>query len=126
MDTIVLNQNTQLVQVDVPTESVVVVAPDTGDVTVSIGTPSTSVISAGPVGPPGPPGPAGGDSGSYLYTQVDPASSWVINHSLGYLPNVTVEEAGTGYIIMCSEIHHSVTQVELQFNIPRAGTARLS
>lgn len=90
------------------------------------GTQTSVVVQAGPVGPPGPTGPAGGESGSYEYTQVAPASSWVINHNLGYRPNITVEEAGTGYIIMCSEIHHSVTQVELQFNIPRAGTARLS
>ena len=90
------------------------------------GTQTSTIIQAGPVGPPGPTGPAGGESGSYLHTQVDASSSWVINHNLGYRPNVTVEEAGTGIQIMCAEIHHSVTQVELQFNIPRAGTARLS
>lgn len=53
MDSIVLNQSTQLIRVEVPTETVVVVSPDTGNVTVEVGTPSTSVISAGPPGPPG-------------------------------------------------------------------------
>lgn len=77
-------------------------------------------------GPQGPPGVGGGITNSFFYTQASPASSWVINHNLGFRPNVTVEEAGTGVQIMCAEIHHSVTQVELQFNIPRAGTARLS
>lgn len=82
-----------------------------------------SIVNAGPQGPPGV---GAGAASSYFYTQAAPASSWVINHNLGFRPNVTVEEAGTGDEIMCAEIHHSVTQVELQFNIPRAGTARLS
>lgn len=63
---------------------------------------------------------------SYVHTQTDAASSWVINHNLGFLPNVTVEEQSTGRVILCSEIHHSNDQLELQFNVPRAGTARLS
>lgn len=88
-----------------------------------------TVVISGPPGPrglQGPQGISGGEAAAHYHTQVTPASSWVINHNLGYRPNITVEEAETGYIIMCSEIHHSVTQVELQFNIPRAGTARLS
>lgn len=80
----------------------------------------------GPRGLQGPQGVSGGEAAAHYHTQAAPSSSWVINHNLGYRPNITVEEAGTGFIIMCSEIHHSVTQVELQFNIPRAGTARLS
>jgi len=86
---------------------------------------SATVILAGPPGPPGPPG-SNGAAISYVHTQVSPSSSWVINHNLGFLPNVTVEEAATGYGIMGAEIHHSINQVELQFNTPRAGTARLS
>lgn len=77
-------------------------------------------------GPSGPAGIAGGDAANYEHTQALAASSWVINHNLGFKPNVTVEEAGTGQVIMCSEIHHSNWQLELQFNTPRAGTARLS
>lgn len=84
---------------------------------------SVAIVNAGPQGPPGA---GGGITNSFFYTQVDPASSWVINHNLGFRPNVSVEEAGTGAQLMCAEIHHSVTQVELQFNTPRAGTARLS
>lgn len=84
---------------------------------------SVTVVQAGPVGPAGPSGAA---SSSMEYTQVASASSWVINHNLGFKPNVTVEEAVTGAQLMGLEIHHSVNQVELQFNTPRAGTARLS
>lgn len=84
---------------------------------------SVTVIKAGPQGPAGI---AGGDAANYEHTQVSAASSWVINHNLGFKPNVSVEEAGTGNGILASEIHHSNWQLELQFNTPRAGTARLS
>lgn len=84
-----------------------------------------SIVRGGPVGPAGPPGQSG-QAISYTHTQVAPASSWVINHNLNYKPSVTVEEVGTGHEIMCGIIHHSVNQVELQFNTPRAGTAHLS
>lgn len=86
-------------------------------------TTSISVINAGPQGPPGS---GGGATNSYFHTQVAETSSWLINHNLGFRPNITVQEAVTGRMIMCSEIHHSTSQVELQFNTPRAGTARLS
>lgn len=105
------------------------VVSGTQKIVVNPATRRVSVVLAGPVGPQGPQGPqgiSGGEAAAYYHTQVAPSASWVINHNLGYRPNITVEEVGTGYIIMCSEIHHSVTQVELQFNIPRAGTARLS
>lgn len=77
-------------------------------------------------GPQGPKGAVGEGLNFYEHTQVSASSSWVINHNLGYRPNITVEEAVTGRLIFCGEIHHSVNQVELQFNIPRAGTARLT
>lgn len=84
-----------------------------------------SVVTAGPIGPPGPPG-SNGSAIAYVHTQVTPASSWVINHNLGFHPNYSVEEAGTGTGLWPAEIHHSDDQLELQFNTPRAGVARLS
>lgn len=88
-------------------------------------TKGVSVINSGPVGPPGPPG-SNGAAIAYIHTQSVEASSWVINHNLGFRPNVTVEEAETGAIVWGAEIHHSNNQLELQFNVPRAGEARLS
>lgn len=90
---------------------------------VNPGTQRVVVINAGPQGPPGV---SGGGAGHFEYNQVVPASSWVINHNLGFRPNITVEEEATGHEILCAEIHHSAYQVELQFNTPRAGTAHLS
>lgn len=89
---------------------------------------TVAVVLGGPVGPPGIQGPPGsnGAAVAYLHTQVEESTSWVINHDLGFFPNVTVAEAGTNIVIEPGEIHHSVNQLELQFNTPRAGTARLS
>lgn len=86
---------------------------------------SISVTKSGPQGPPGPPG-SNGTAIAYEHVQVAEDASWVINHMLGYRPNWNVEEAGTGAYLEPAPIHHSVNQLELQFNTPRAGTARLS
>lgn len=95
---------------------------------VDSGTNRVSVIAAGPVGPAGPQGPpgSGGNGIAFEYTQVAPSASWVINHNLGYYPSFSVEEAGTGLAVEPAPIHHSNNQLELQFNTPRAGKARLS
>lgn len=94
-------------------------------IVVDSATSAISIINAGPQGPPGPPGESG-QAISFEYDNATPASSHVINHNIGYKPNVLVEEYTTGEDIMCSIIHHSNTQLELQFNIPRAIRARLS
>jgi len=84
-----------------------------------------AIVSAGPPGPAGPPG-QNGQAIAYEHIQAVASSSWVINHNLNFRPNITVEEAITGDEIMCGIIHHSITQLELQFNTPRAGMAYLS
>lgn len=83
-----------------------------------------SVIAAGPQGPPGPTGATGGTF-SYIHTQIEESASWVINHNLGYHPNWHAED-NDGDDLWPAGKHHSVNQLELQFNVPRAGTARLS
>ena len=80
---------------------------------------------AGPPGPPGPPG-SGGSPIAYTHVQAVTSSSWVINHNLNYFPNVMVIEQGTNSQLVARIIHHSPNQVEIQFNISRAGTAYLS
>lgn len=86
-----------------------------------------SVVRSGPMGPPGPQGPPGasGEGAIFEFVQVAPASSWLINHGLGVHPVFSVVEEGTGASLWPSEIHHSLNQMELQFNTPRAGKARL-
>ena len=89
------------------------------------GTTRISVVKSGPPGPPGPPG-SNGAAIAYVHTQVTPSASWVINHNLNFHPNFSVEEAETGTGLEPAHIHHSDDQLELHFNTPRAGIARLS
>jgi hypothetical protein len=81
--------------------------------------------SIGPVGPVGPTGPSGSAAASFEYTQLIASNSWVINHGLGFKPNVSVFDV-SGATIDASLIFHTDNQVEVQFLTPRAGTARLS
>jgi hypothetical protein len=45
-----------------------------------------AVAEQGPQGPPGPPG----TSLSYTHTQGSAASTWTVNHNLGFRPDVTI------------------------------------
>lgn len=73
-----------------------------------------------------PTGP-GGQTPSYEYdsgpTQL---ASHVINHNLGFRPNVSAFDRDTEQEIVGRPIHHSVNQIEIVFNSPRAIKARLS
>ena len=88
---------------------------------------STMVVSTGTMGPQGPPGPSGAASSSFEFTQNTGSESaaWLINHNLGFNPNYSAED-DSGVPLIGQIIHHTVNQAELRFNIPRAGTARLS
>lgn len=49
----------------------------------------------GPSGPPGPPGPSGLATQHYRHNQGIPASTWLIEHNLGYNPGgILVEDSG--------------------------------
>lgn len=62
-------------------------------VEVEVGSRTPVVVEVGgAVGPPGPPGPAGG---TYRHVQSVPASTWTINHNLGFRPGgVYVQDSG--------------------------------
>jgi len=107
-----------------------VIEVDSGfqQVIVDPATSAVSIINAGPPGPPGimgPPGPSGAASDSHEHVQSIQSSSWVINHNLGFKPNVTIFDI-SGALIEDAIIHKTINQVELQFLTPRVGTARLS
>jgi hypothetical protein len=71
------------------------------------------------VGPQGPSGSAG-----YGHTQNPAATSWIINHNLGYKPVVQVYDTGSQEIE--AEIAHlSLNTVSILLTAPTAGFARL-
>ena len=54
---------------------------------------------AGPQGPQGPQGVPGAGFDTFTFTPPDARTQWIINHNLGYYPNVTVlDEFGTEYL----------------------------
>jgi hypothetical protein len=85
-------------------------------------TQAVSVVSAGPVGPPGF---ATEDEDFYEHQQTVASTSWVINHNLGFHPNIDVRDE-TGRRLRPAIIHHTVNQSEVQCLTPRIGTATCS
>ena len=82
---------------------------------------SIAVVNAGPQGPAG----VGGAAASYEHTQTTLSTSWVINHNLGFFPNITTFD-DTGQQFIGRTIHHSPMQAEIQTITPRTGKARAS
>jgi hypothetical protein len=89
----------------------------------------------GPPGPPGPPGadglpgPAGppgeGEGYHYVHDQLVPSATWVITHSLGMYPSVTVVDTGGSVIV--PDVHFvDDTQLIVMFGSPTSGKAYLS
>jgi len=77
------------------------------------------VIDAGPKGEKGEPGETGAN-----FTFSSPATSWTINHNLGYRPIVTLLSIG-GLDIEGQIVHTSLNQVVASFVIATAGSARV-
>lgn len=87
--------------------------------------PATQAVSVINAGPQGPPGIDGGTAATYEHIQTMASTSWVINHNLGFKPNIDAYDESDRpmdvYII-----HHSLVQAEIQTLTPRAGKARAS
>lgn len=61
--------------------------------------------------------------GSYTHTQSSPATTWVINHNLGFYPNIQSRSVG-GIAINGRIDHVSINQATITFATALAGTAR--
>jgi hypothetical protein len=68
----------------------------------------------------GPPGTVA----SYTHVQSKPESIWIINHNLGYKPDVTLYSDG-GVVMYADIVHTSINQTQVIFNLPTTGVARL-
>lgn len=93
-----------------------------------------SIASPGPQGPPGPPGADGQDGADgapgvpggtrYSFTQASPSSVWVITHSLGYYPHISVLVSDEE--VDADVTHNSINQATVTAASPIAGRAELS
>jgi len=83
-------------------------------------------VIAGPPGPPGPQGPPGDPGGgAFKFTQGFAANPWIIDHPLGYQPNVTVVDSSYDQVEADVE-YTGTTRVTLRFSAAFAGEAYLS
>ena len=71
---------------------------------------------------PGPQGPAGA---GFVFTQSSSASSWTINHNLGFKPSVDVYDSGSQQI-QAEVSHVSINQTVILLTASTAGFARLT
>lgn len=65
------------------------------------------------------------NTGTYVFVQELPAYTWTIDHNLGYLPNVFIQD-NSGVDIEGIVDNISSTQLIISFTSPVAGTAYLS
>lgn len=87
--------------------------------TVIVNQPKVSTVKIVKEGPQGPTGGA-----AFVYTQTVPATTWTINHNLGYRPSVELIDSGSQEID--GEVAHpSVNQTVVTLNPASAGAARL-
>lgn len=90
---------------------------------------SGRVLSADPGAPTGlawvSPSSGGGEGGFYAHTQASPATTWTIDHGLGYRPNVAVEDTD-GNSLDVTVQWPTVNRVLVLFGPSTAGKAYLS
>lgn len=73
-------------------------------------------------GPAGPPGGGGGGGGTQpvQVNQSVASSNWVVNHNLGYRPQIQVFTVG-GLEVFAEIIHTTVNQYQINFVSPVTG-----
>lgn len=64
------------------------------------------------------------NSAAYTHTQSSAASTWTINHNLGYNPIVQVFTSG-GVEVIADVVHTSPNQTVIYFSAPTSGFARM-
>lgn len=95
-----------------------------------------SVLSIGAQGPGGPPGPTGavgapGEQGppgepyeEFVYTQLSPSATWIIDHPFDGYPDVTVIDS-SGRVFYGDVSYPSTSRVQVLFSAAFSGKARL-
>lgn len=83
-----------------------------------------TVLSVGQ-GPAGPPGSSGSGVEHFEHLQAAAAAVWIVNHNLGFRPNVTLTTLG-GAEMLAEVLHISLNQVQVFFDDPRSGIALCS
>lgn len=112
--------------VEIITNPVTVDVDNDSKVSVNV-TEQKAVIEIGVTGPQGPKGDTGSISEdiAYVHIQSIPSSTWTINHSLTFYPNVTVIDSA-GSMVEGSVDYQSATTIVVNFSGAFSGKAYLS
>jgi len=70
----------------------------------------------------GPAGPPGSGIPAYTHNQPTAASTWTVNHNLGYRPSVSALTVG-GVVMFVEVVHASANQALIYFDQPTSGQA---
>ena len=84
----------------------------------------TRVVETGRQGPAGRDG-VDGRGGVYRHSQTTPSATWTINHNLGFVANVSIEDAD-GFDVVGAITHPTPNTTVIEFSEPITGTASLS
>jgi hypothetical protein len=94
--------------------------------------PAGTTGASGPVGETGAQGPAGptGSAGEATnafqrYVQIIPAANWVVTHTLGGYPSVTVVDS-SGRVVVGEVTYVSSTEISIDFSAAFGGELYLS
>ena len=90
----------------------------TNTVTVTEG--DTTILTITTAGPQGPAGTT-----AYVHTQASPATTWTINHNLGFRPSVELLDSGSQEIDGAIA-HPTINQTVVTLTSATAGLSRLT
>jgi hypothetical protein len=101
--------------------SITVTTEETASVVIQPGEEVVVLVQdVGMQGPPGPPGIPGGTR--YTHVQIEASALWLIQHDLGYKPQVTVVDSADTKVY--GDIHYlNDNQLEIGFTAPFSGKA---
>lgn len=107
-------------------EIVAIVQPVSFEATVEPIVNEVTFAFPGPQGPAGPEGPPGSGAAHYTHVQAIASTFWVINHNLGFQPNVAVivdgEDISDGVLVA----HTNINEATVTSNVAISGEAECS
>lgn len=113
--------------VEVQSDDVVVVIDESlAPVEVVVEPAETSVIVEAAIqGPKGDKGDPGASGASFIHNQIASSNTWIIQHNLGYYPNLTTVDTAQN-TIEGDVYYNNIDEITINFETSITGTAYLS
>lgn len=115
----VIVQGVPATSVEIVNDNDTILLAGTPDNALELTAPVTNVVT---IGIQGPEGPAGDGDLNYVHNQGSANATWVITHSLGKLPSITIVDSSNREVIG-DIVHDSINQATISFSSAFAGKA---